>query len=87
MRSTTELNDGYEVLALDPNYIGACPCATFELDGTRIETHCWRTGRSCRIEFWGDRSVAERIKPLLDDIDWYGEWSIVQGRSRRRVPA
>jgi hypothetical protein len=31
------------------------------------------------IHYDGDRAMAERIKPLLDSMDWYGEWPIVEG--------
>jgi hypothetical protein len=73
---------GFDVLALDPEYNGACPCAQFILDGTVIELHCWRVDLDhdgCGIHFDGDRAVAERIKPALDAMDWYGEWTVVEG--------
>lgn len=77
--------DGYGVLALGENYEGSCPCSSFTLDGTRVELHCWRVDTShdgCGIHFEGDRSIAERIKPLLDEMNWYGEWTIVEGLRR-----
>lgn len=74
--------DGWDVLALGENYEGGCPCSSFTLEGTRIELHCWRVcldHPGCGIHYEGDREVAERIKPLLDEIDWYGEWVIEEG--------
>jgi hypothetical protein len=81
------LADGYDVLALGSGegYDGGCPCSAFWLDGTRIELHCWRVDAEhdgCGIHFRGDRAVADRIKPLLDAINWYGDWTIVEGLRR-----
>lgn len=79
----TDLQTGHDVLALDPFYEGSCPCARFTLDGTRIRLHCWRVCAACEfvgIHYEGDRAVAERIKPLLDEMDWYGTWPITKGR-------
>lgn len=76
------LETGYDVLALDTGTDGSCPCANFTLDGTRIRLHCWRVCQRCEfvgIHYVGERAVAERIKPLLDAMDWYGEWPIVEG--------
>ena len=77
----SELLTGRDVLALDPGYDGSCPCAEFELDGAHIVLHCWRVCTACGgcgiHVVRGDRAVAERIKPLLDAMDWYGEWTIV----------
>lgn len=73
---------GYEILALDPNYEGSCPCARFDLGGTEIELHCWRVDpwcAGCGIHYKGDRAVAESLKPALDDMNWYGEWQVVEG--------
>ena len=78
------LPDGYAVLALDPEFSGSCPCATVEIDGQTIQLHCWRVCERCEyvgIHYEGapGRAVAERIKPLMDGIDWYGEWTIAEG--------
>lgn len=76
------LATGFDVLAMDPHYSGSCPCATVDIDGTRLEMHCWRVCLTCEfvgLHYSGDRAVAERVKPLLDAMDWYGEWPIVEG--------
>lgn len=79
--------DGYDILALDPGFDGGCPCATVVIDGERLELHCWRVCSTCEYvgihyEGAGGRAVAERIKPALDAMDWYGEWPIVEGFRR-----
>ena len=81
------LADGYAVLALDPYYSGSCPCATVEVDGQRLELHCWRVCSQCEfvgIHYEGaaGRAAAERVKPLMDGIDWYGKWPIAEGYRR-----
>ena len=82
----SELLTGHDVLALDRDYTGSCPCAEFELDGAHISLHCWRVCHLCAgcgiHVLSGDRAAAERIKPLLDAMDWYGEWNIVVERER-----
>lgn len=75
---------GFDVLALDPEYGGHCPCAVVVIDGARLELHCWRVCSSCEyvgIHYEGPegRAAAEKVKPLLDAMDWYGEWPIVEG--------
>ena len=75
-------DSGYLVLAMDPSFSGSCPCATVTIDGTRLEMHCWRVCDQCEyvgLHYFGDRAVAQRVKPLLDDMNWYGEWPIVEG--------
>lgn len=74
-----------EVMALDPHYAGACPCFSVTIDGTIIEGHCWRVCFACDgcgLHFEGDRAVAERLKPLFDEMHWYGEWTIHEGLGR-----
>lgn len=78
---------GYEVLGLDPEYIGSCPCATVTVDGERLEMHCWRTCSECDhvgIHYEGNAgaAAAERVKPLLDAMDWYGAWELREGFRR-----
>jgi len=76
--------DGFAILALDPEYIGACPCASIEVDGARLELHCWRVDMGhdgCGIHYEGPegRAAARKVKPALDAMDWYGRWEIVEG--------
>ena len=77
---------GYELLALDPEYTGSCPCATFTYDGHRYDAHCWRVCSKCRgcglHYFNGTKEEAERLARLLTEMDWYGEWSVRQGPLR-----
>jgi hypothetical protein len=73
---------GYELLSLGRDYEGSCPCSRFTIEGTEIQTHCWRVDpwcHGCGIHYQGDRTVAEALKPALDEMDWYGEWQVVEG--------
>ena len=83
----SDLADGWEVLALDPEYIGSCPCARVVIDDQRLELHCWRVCGKCQyagIHYEGvaGRVVAEAIKPLMDAINWYGQWELSEGFRR-----
>ena len=83
-----ESTSGYDLLALDPEYTGSCPCATYTGGGVRIEMNCWRTGqyylgggscghRGACVHLWGaDETIGHHVKRLLDDMDWYGEWEL-----------
>lgn len=76
------LEDGWDVLRLGAGYEGGCPCSSFAIDKTKIDLHCWRvdgTHAGCGLHFRGNKVIALRLKPLLDAIDWYGEWTIVEG--------
>lgn len=76
------LQDGFDVLALDPQQDGSCPCFSTTINGTKIEGHCWRVCSRCEyvgLHYEGDIEIAKAIKPLLDKMNWYGEWPIVQG--------
>ena len=70
-----------DYLALDPRYDGGCPCATFEVDGTRFRAHCWRVCASCEfagLHFAGNRRVAERVLVAIG-ADWCTtEWTLVE---------
>ena len=77
--------NAYDVMALDPDYAGSCPCFRAEIEGTLIEGHCWRVCRKCEgcgLHYEGDRAVVKRLKPLFDAMDWYGKWSIRKGLRR-----
>jgi hypothetical protein len=79
------LEDGYDLLRLDLDYDGSCPCFMLTLDGTRLEGHCWRVCHRCKgcgIHYEGDEETALRAKTLLDAIDWYGEWEVRKGLRR-----
>lgn len=85
--ATMTLETGYDVLRQDPKFDGSCPCAEVVIDGVRLELHCWRTCLKCEfvgIHYEGaeGRALAERIKPLMDEMQWYGEWPIVEGFRR-----
>ncbi len=84
MTTATLPATGYDVLALDPYFEGSCPCAMVGIGGVRLEFHCWRVCSQCEyvgIHYEGaeGRAMAERVKPLMDAMDWYGEWPIVEG--------
>lgn len=67
-------------LHLDPRYDGGCPCATFEVDGTRFRAHCWRTCSSCRfagLHYSGSAETAEKVFAAVA-ADWsHTEWTLV----------
>lgn len=78
-RRVAESQDGYDILALDPEQDGSCPCFHVVLDdGTRIDGHCWRV--TCDqhegVGLHGDiPEYTGRLMALkLTEIDWYGEW-------------
>lgn len=80
----TAMNDGWNVLYMDPEYGGHCPCARVVLDGADLRLHCWRVCDECAgcgIHYVGavGRAAAERVKPLMDAMDWYGEWALAEG--------
>lgn len=82
-----QIRTGYDVLALGENYEGGCPCSTIVINGERLELHCWRVDTShdgCGIHYEGRKghNIAKLIKPLLDEMNWYGEWAIVEGYRR-----
>lgn len=75
---STDDPTGFDVLALDPNYDGSCPCADVVIGGVRLLIHCWRTCSDCTyagVHFTGPdgREVAERVVPLLK-ASWGSEW-------------
>ena len=85
--------DGFDLLRLDPEYTGSCPCAKIEdeAEGITIETNCWRTFQWYAVQnaecdhqgvcahLWGaDEAIAAHVKDVLDAMDWYGEWEVVQ---------
>ena len=86
---TTEgnvLEDGFDVLRLDPSYDGSCPCARITVDGQKLRLHCWRVCFDCEyvgIHYEGiaGRLAAEKVKPLLDEMNWYGEWATFEDPS------
>ena len=67
---------GYDVLRLDPDFDGSCPCATFTFRGHRFEAHCWRGCSQC--EYVGlhydssGKALALELAALLTAMDWYG---------------
>lgn len=75
---------GYDYLALDPGYDGSCPCARFEVDGTRFEAHCWRLCDRCEyagLHYEGDAEVAARVHQAFVAMGW-SDWSLREGMDR-----
>lgn len=70
-----------DYLALDPRYDGACPCASFEVDGTQFRAHCWRTCPTCEyagLHFSGDRRIAEKVLKAIS-ADWCTtDWTLAE---------
>jgi hypothetical protein len=78
-----ELIDGktaHQVLSLDPNYEGACPCATVIASDGYLHIHCWRTCDLCSlagVHFRGiSRLAALRLTALIRR-DWPADWQVV----------
>lgn len=68
----------YDVFTFD-----GCPCFHYEEDGIKLDGHCWRVDRDCKgcgLHYEGDITKARLTKRLLDQMDWYGKWSLVSGR-------
>jgi hypothetical protein len=73
---------GYELMALDPDYCGSCPCFTVYVNGTTLEGHCWRVCfdcDGCGLHYTGNKAIAVHAKRLLDAMDWHGEWALKEG--------
>jgi hypothetical protein len=75
---------------MDPIYEGSCPCATFDVEGVRIEVHCWRVCRACRysgVHFTGGDDpaaavrVAQRVCDALNGMGW-SQFEIQHGMRR-----
>ena len=64
--------------------LSSCPCFTIDQPGFHAEGRCWRVGHDyhvsrdgrCCVHVTGDPDMAARLKTLLDDMDWYGEWAL-----------
>ena len=56
-----------------------CPCFTAIVDGQEVEGHCWRACSECRhcgLHAGVITPAIQRLKVLLDKMDWYGEWGM-----------
>lgn len=60
-----------------------CPCFELDLPGLYVRGHCWRICIHCRycgihasFSDPGSAAIVERLKELLDVMDWYGEWTL-----------
>jgi hypothetical protein len=76
---------GYDVLACADDYERSCPCCTIRTSSGTYELHCWRVCRDhpgCGVHYEGGAALAWAMKPLLDEMDWYGEWTVVEGLRR-----
>ena len=70
--------------------LDGCPCFELAIADVRLVGSCWRTGpphiEGCVLEWSGDsgngklmaHNLAEALKPKLDAMDWYGEWTLVE---------
>lgn len=71
-----------------PDDYGSCPCFRIETPELTAQGRCWRAscdyhpdesrrsdGRCC-VHVTGSPEVAERLRTLLDDTDWYGGWAL-----------
>ena len=64
--------------------LSSCPCFTIDQPGFHAEGRCWRVGHDyhenrdgrCCVHVKGDPGQAARLKALLDEMDWYGEWAL-----------
>ena len=62
--------------------MSGCPCFIVHLPDGDVLGHCWRTGPQkggCGFE---PGPLSEEgitaLKAVLDDLDWYGEWSVIR---------
>lgn len=68
--------------------LGPCPCFVLAVPGFRADGYCWRCscdyhpysarksdGRCC-VHVTGDPDLAERLRDLLDAMNWYGGWAL-----------
>ena len=42
-----EAEDGYDILNLDPDFEGSCPCFWVRDGDAYMHGHCWRTCQEC----------------------------------------
>lgn len=76
-----QAEDGYDILRLDSEYQGSCPCFQVLGDGFAIDGHCWRTCRTCdgvglHVSSAVPSDVAKLMARHLTDLDWYGKWPV-----------
>ena len=74
----------------DGDALGPCPCFHLELDALEIDGNCWRPhgheldpdtdGRCCLHLQRGSLDDAQRLRALLNAMDWYGDWTLIDER-------
>lgn len=74
----------------DSDALGPCPCFHLELDALEIDGNCWRPhdheldpnteGRCCLHLQSGSLEVAQQLQHLLSEMDWYGDWTLIDDR-------
>ena len=74
-----QAEDGYDILHLDTDYEGSCPCFWVHGEDFDIHGHCWRPNCKKHDYVGLHANVPADIGRLmarhLTGLDWYGEWS------------
>lgn len=79
----------------DSDALSPCPCFTLELPELEINGHCWRPhdheldpnadGRCCLHLTRGSLDDAVQLRRLLNAMDWYGDWTLLDERGVEEV--
>lgn len=69
--------------------LSSCPCFTLNRPGLQARGKCWRTAHDnhaydsrksdggCCVHVWGSAEDGERLRDLLDKMNWCGGWALV----------
>lgn len=89
MLDLAAMEDGHDLAPFDVNGDGlhSCPCFTIAQPEVYVDGKCWRVSHEhaeqdpddagCCVHVWGTPEQGDRIKVLLDKMDWYGDWVLV----------
>jgi hypothetical protein len=68
--------------------LAGCPCFTIDMPEFYADGSCWRVGCDdhpydarrddgrCCVHVYGPDDMAERLRALLDAMNWYGGWAL-----------
>jgi len=75
-------------LIMEEGGLYGCPCFTMYRPDFKARGRCWRAGCDyhpyesrksdgrCCVHVTGDPVLAERLRELLDEMNWYGGWAL-----------